>query len=80
MILVLILLIPILPFQNMLDTDHMLAMFLQNLEQSRSQPASLPSPYPQAPHHSAHTGYGGGASLGYQYVPSSNTPYVMKPY
>lgn len=69
----------------MLDTDHMLAMFLQNLEQSRSQPASfpqssLPSPYPQAPHHSPHTGYGGGASLSYQYVPSSNTQYVMKPY
>ena len=94
--------------EAVLNKDHMIAMYLQALEQSKvqhnpyTQPA-LPSPYTQTQHHSSQAmgygggtqavgygggappmGYGGGASLGYptgnHYVPSSGTPFVMKPY
>ena len=74
--------------QDVLNKDHMLAVYLQALEQNRAQqhpsylpPASLPSPYPPS---QPQTGYGGRVSLGYhaanQYVAPSATQYVMKPY
>lgn len=69
----------------MVDKDHMLAVFLQALEQNKTQPhyTQTPSPYP-ASGSTMPPQYGGGAPVGYrasnQYIPPSGAQYIMKPY
>jgi hypothetical protein len=78
--------------QDLLNKDHMLAMYLQIQEQSKPyhhqpHPVSALSSYtpsPAAQQASTQMGYGGGASLGYaptnHFLHSSGTQYVMKPF
>jgi hypothetical protein len=72
--------------QDLLNKDHMLAMYLQIQEQSKPyhhhQPLPLSSYTTPPQPASAQAGYGGGASVGYpnHFVPSTGTPYLMKPY